>query len=265
VPAPPAWAALTAAVRAVVVLGDHAAYCVRGSAGGSAAAGSEAAEAAAATRTTAATAECEAVMKALLMWAQTVKAAADAAQLAGATEAQKDASKPEGAEEEEEEEEEEGGTIQTWTAAVEAHVAAKRLSVVTDAVDSVLTAVASAGANGGGGAEAAAAATLATPVAMAAAALRRVLADYVRLAKAQAKLTLVLLGLFVGLYKEGFCRPPEEQEGEGQGGGKLSDDVEGTGLAEGEGKKDVSDEIENEDQLGTDPDPNPNPNPNSQP
>jgi midasin (ATPase involved in ribosome maturation) len=96
------------------------------------------------------------------------------------------------------------------------------------------------------------AATLATPVAMAAAALRRVLADYVRLAKAQAKLTLVLLGLFIGLYKEGFCRPHEEKDGEGEGGGKLSDDVEGTGMAEGVGKKDVSDEIENEDQLGTD-------------
>jgi midasin len=73
-----------------------------------------------------------------------------------------------------------------------------------------------------------------------------------RCVDAQAKLTLVLLGLFIGLYKEGFCRPPEEKDGEGEGGGKLSDDVEGTGIAEGEGKKDVSDEIENEDQLGTD-------------
>jgi hypothetical protein len=77
VPSPPAWTALTTAVRAVVMLGDHAAY-VSGGAGS--AAGSEAAEA---TTGTMATAECEAVMKALLMWAQTVKAAADAAQLAG--------------------------------------------------------------------------------------------------------------------------------------------------------------------------------------
>jgi hypothetical protein len=56
----------------------------------------------------------------------------------------------------EQQQEEQRGTIQTWTAAVEAHVAVKRLSVVTDAVDSLLAVVASASANGGGGAEAAA-------------------------------------------------------------------------------------------------------------
>jgi hypothetical protein len=105
--------------------------------------------------------------------------------------AEKDTSMEEGKEGgDDEEEDEEDGTIQTWTAAVEGHVAAKRLHAVTAAVDALLATVATAAGGGGGGAaEAEAAGAMAAPVALAAAAVRRVLADYVRLAKAQVRET----------------------------------------------------------------------------
>lgn len=84
-------------------------------------------------------------------------------------------------------------------------------------------------------------------------AFSRVLVDYIHLYKSVSKLSLVLMGLFIGLYRDGFCRPPEEKDGAGEGGGEISKDLDGTGMAEGVGEKDVSDQIENEDQImGTD-------------
>lgn len=43
------------------------------------------------------------------------------------------------------------------------------------------------------------------------------------------------IAFFAGLFKEGYCRPQEEGEGEGEEGGKLQDDVSGTGMGAGEG------------------------------
>jgi len=78
-------------------------------------------------------------------------------------------------------------------------------------------------------------------------AVRRVLLEYIDFHKSSCKLESVLTALFLGLCTEGFCTPPEEQDGEGGGG--LMDDQAGTGMGAGEGKKDVADEIENEDQI----------------
>eukprot|EP00899_Mesostigma_viride_P010035 jgi/Mesvir1/19032/Mv12798-RA.1 len=81
--------------------------------------------------------------------------------------------------------------------------------------------------------------------------LQVMLADYVLLHKATAKLCHVLVNLFATLATQGFCGPREQQrDGEGAGGpGKFEDDVEGTGMGEGVGKTDVSDQIEDEEQL----------------
>ena len=64
-----------------------------------------------------------------------------------------------------------------------------------------------------------------------------------------SRLTLILSNLFLHLFQEGFCRPPEAEEtGETEESkdGKMS---EGTGMGEGEGEKNVSKEIEFEEQV----------------
>ena len=81
-------------------------------------------------------------------------------------------------------------------------------------------------------------------------AFQRSLAEYVAFHRASAKLEAVLSSLAVGICLEGFCVRPDEQDGgEGDESGKMMDDVAGTGMGEGEGKKDVSDEIEDEEQI----------------
>ncbi len=64
-----------------------------------------------------------------------------------------------------------------------------------------------------------------------------------------SRLTLILSNVFLHLFQEGFCRPPEaDEEGatEEAPNGKMS---EGTGMGEGEGEKNVSKEIEFEEQV----------------
>ena len=69
-------------------------------------------------------------------------------------------------------------------------------------------------------------------------AFQRSLAEYVAFHRASAKLEAVLSSLAVGICLEGFCVRPDEQDGgEGDESGKMMDDVAGTGMGEGEGKK----------------------------
>jgi len=65
---------------------------------------------------------------------------------------------------------------------------------------------------------------------------------------ASSKLLYVLLNLSNALFSKGFCRPPEEMEGDGEGEDAPAD---GTGMGEGDtsGAKDVTNEIEDEEQL----------------
>ena len=100
-------------------------------------------------------------------------------------------------------------------------------------------------------AAAARAAELAPLLALVGAAFRRAFAAYLHFHRASAKLEAVLSSLAVGVCLEGFCARPEEDPGAGEGeeGGKMMDDVAGTGMGAGEGKKDVSDEIEDEEQI----------------
>ena len=51
------------------------------------------------------------------------------------------------------------------------------------------------------------------------------------------------------LVSQGFCRPPEEEEGEAGEDGEAGEAQSGTGMGEGKGEKDVSKEIEDEEQL----------------
>jgi len=78
-------------------------------------------------------------------------------------------------------------------------------------------------------------------------AVRRVILEYIDFHKSSCKLESVLTALFLGLFREGFCAPSEEKEGDA--GGDMMDDQAGTGMGAGEGNKDVADEIENEDQI----------------
>lgn len=66
--------------------------------------------------------------------------------------------------------------------------------------------------------------------------------------RATSKLLSVLLSIFTDLASQGFCLPPEIEEGEGDGATEF-EDIEGGGIGEGEGMKDVSDQIENEEQV----------------
>lgn len=79
--------------------------------------------------------------------------------------------------------------------------------------------------------------------------------DALRLHKATCKLALVTGATLLRLMKDGFCAPPDADDGEpGEGGGEGSNKGEGkfhagTGIGEGKGQKDVSDQIENEEQV----------------
>lgn len=72
----------------------------------------------------------------------------------------------------------------------------------------------------------------------------------VQTAKSFGKLLYILGSVFLELYKNGFCIPPDEsEEQDSKQSTTFDDDVSGTGMGEGEGKKDVSDQIESADQL----------------
>ena len=64
------------------------------------------------------------------------------------------------------------------------------------------------------------------------------------------RLQLVLTNLFHAIFSKGFCTASEEENTDEKGeGGKLEDDVEGTGMGEGTGKQDVSEELQDEGQI----------------
>jgi midasin (ATPase involved in ribosome maturation) len=79
--------------------------------------------------------------------------------------------------------------------------------------------------------------------------------DAIRMHKATCKLALVVGASLLRLMKDGFCSPPDSEEGEagedaGEGGNKGEGKFHaGTGIGEGKGQKDVSDQIENEEQV----------------
>lgn len=62
------------------------------------------------------------------------------------------------------------------------------------------------------------------------------------------KLDFVLCSTLLRLSKEGFCQPPETEEG-GDGEGESLEAADGTGLGEGSGTENVSKEIEDESQV----------------
>ena len=57
--------------------------------------------------------------------------------------------------------------------------------------------------------------------------LQRVLLEALRLHKSSCKLLFVMLHLFNALFARGYCRRPDEAEGDGKDQ-QLEDDVEGT-------------------------------------
>ena len=67
--------------------------------------------------------------------------------------------------------------------------------------------------------------------------------------KSTLKLAHIMLAVFNKLLARGFCRKPDEPEGEDGDEGDTQDNVEGTGMGEGTGKQDISKEIEDEEQL----------------
>jgi len=73
---------------------------------------------------------------------------------------------------------------------------------------------------------------------------RRLLVHFLTWHKGTMKLTYVSAGVVSTLLHQGFCRPQEEEESNGQ-----TEDASGTGLGTGEGQKDVSEQIEDEEQL----------------
>jgi hypothetical protein len=141
----------------------------------------------------------------------------------------------------------------TETAALEATLAPERLRRIADSVRAL--AAETAGLTSGGQRDAAvAAASLAALSPLLQLVLRAselVVCDFIGLHKATAKLCGVLIAVFAGLARDGYCTPADQKEaaGDGAGDGKLLDDQAGTGIGEGEGKKDISDEIEDEAQI----------------
>ena len=142
------------------------------------------------------------------------------------------------------------------TATLEATLAPERLRRIADSVRALAAEVAGLTAGGPSTQQdaAVAAASLAALHPLLQLVLRAselVVADYIRLHKATAKLCGVLISMFAALSRDGYCTPAEQREapGDGAGDGKLLDDQAGTGIGEGEGKKDISDEIEDEAQI----------------
>jgi midasin len=74
------------------------------------------------------------------------------------------------------------------------------------------------------------------------------LAIHAQWTRAMFKLDHVLCVTLLKLSKEGFCQPPETEEGS-DGEGEALEAADGTGLGEGSGMKNVSEEIEDESQI----------------
>ena len=68
------------------------------------------------------------------------------------------------------------------------------------------------------------------------------------LLKASTKLAHICSSVFVGLCKDGYCTPPD-QDSKHQDENGAFEEADGTGMGEGDGAKDVSDKIENEEQV----------------
>ena len=66
--------------------------------------------------------------------------------------------------------------------------------------------------------------------------------------KSYSKLLYVVSSIFCNLFKEGFCKEPEEQESQCKGEELES----GKGLGEGKGQEDISQELEDQEQFGDD-------------
>lgn len=74
------------------------------------------------------------------------------------------------------------------------------------------------------------------------------LAAHAQWTKAVLKLDYILCSTLLRLSKEGFCQPPEREEG-GDDEGEALEAADGTGLGEGSGVENVSKEIEDESQV----------------
>ncbi|KXN88102.1 Midasin [Leucoagaricus sp. SymC.cos] len=75
------------------------------------------------------------------------------------------------------------------------------------------------------------------------------LATHAQWTRAIFKLNFVLCSTLLKLSNEGFCQPPETEEGEGEGEGETLEAADGTGLGEGSGTENISKEIEDESQV----------------
>ena len=202
-------------------------------------------------------AEAEAAVAAALVWAQNVKSAADGPERKGkGGDASDDAM--------DDEDEDETPTMPGTEAALSGAIGASRVRRVAARASAAAAALSEMidAAHAAAPADASStrividaavsrAGELAPMLALIREGIRRALAEYLSFHRASAKLEAVLSSLVVGICAEGFCVPPEEEGGGGEGGegGKMMDDVAGTGMGEGEGKKDVSDEIEDEEQI----------------
>ena len=142
----------------------------------------------------------------------------------------------------------------TDTVAMEATLAPERLRRIADSVSALAAETAgltSASTQRDAAVAAASLAALSPLLQLVLRASELVVGDFIGLHKATAKLCGVLIAVFAGLARDGYCTPADQKEatGDGAGDGKLLDDQAGTGIGEGEGKKDISDEIEDEAQI----------------
>ena len=69
--------------------------------------------------------------------------------------------------------------------------------------------------------------------------------DYMNIYRSLGKLTYILLSVFISLFTQGYCIPPELAEED-----KSNEPGEGTGLGEGRGEKNITNELEDEEQFG---------------
>lgn len=74
------------------------------------------------------------------------------------------------------------------------------------------------------------------------------LAIHAQWTKALFKLDYALCSTLLRLAREGFCQPPETEEG-GDGEGESLEAADGTGLGEGSGTENISKEVEDESQV----------------
>lgn len=177
-------------------------------------------------------AEVDKLLSEVLLWAQAVHSSA-AADVGCGDSALEDRTK-----------------IPEWMALLEKQLGVTRLHAIGGRFEQLCDQLASMSDAGDAGIPGAAAVLRLSspPFALVSAAAARLAADYISLHKSTAKLCGTLASTFCSLARDGFCAPPQTEEG-ADTGGELQDDKAGTGIGEGEGKKDVSDEIEDEAQV----------------